>query len=161
MAEVECDEYREGDVSSEEAGGCEFSGKEDLEAVGNGQDDEDDESDPCGVWLEDGLVRSLVEHVVEFKRFSEALGLSGQNKRERLTGEETYQIGHQQYDPCDKSTDCGQIQKPGEDRCRPGRDTEIDKTRQCSAEQYCDVWHALLVTRPKDFRRLSGDRKRV
>ncbi len=75
MSEVERDEDGESDVSGEKAGGGKFAGEEDLEAVGEGEKDEEDECDPRGVGLEGGCVGAGVEDVVEDEGFAEALGM--------------------------------------------------------------------------------------
>lgn len=61
MTEIEDDEDGQGDVGGEEVGGREVAGEEDLETVGQGQEDEEDEGEPGQIGLEGGFVGALLE----------------------------------------------------------------------------------------------------
>lgn len=51
VAQVQDQEDGDGDVGDEEVRDVPFCGDEDVEAVCEGQEDHDDEREPCRVWL--------------------------------------------------------------------------------------------------------------
>lgn len=75
MSKIQDQKNGDGDVGGEERGGGELAWEEDAEAVGEGEDDEDDEGEVGGVWLERRLVGAEGEGVVVDEGFTEALGL--------------------------------------------------------------------------------------
>lgn len=73
----------------------------------------------------------------------------------------TYEVGHHDADPCDKSADGGKVEEPVENGCRTGRNAEIDQTREGGAEEDRDPRDSVLVACAEDRRCLTGDGKRV
>lgn len=59
MPEINPQENRDPDVSSQETGCCEPAGEEDVETVDECEDHERDHGYPGSDWLEEGMVRNI------------------------------------------------------------------------------------------------------
>lgn len=137
VADVKYEEDGDGDIGGQEVGGVELVRPEDLEAVGQGDQTDEEQDEPCCVGLQWRLVRNRVIHSVGDHGFPEP------------------EVGDHRNDPCDVAGDCRDVHEPSEDSGARVRQVEEGEQPEYPGEADSNIRDALLVRDAKELWRLA------